>query len=494
MRGATPADVDYINAHGTSTGMNDRSESAAIHAVFGADAKRVAVSSTKSSMGHLIAAAGAVEVVVCALAIDRGEMPVNANYRERDPDCDLNLVLGAPRRQQVRMTLSNSFGFGGSNSCIVLRQPGSSVDRRAPTHDAIRASSSPAPARVCGAGHAIPAAMLDAIVDGRSAIAPIEALGHDRLAGARTPPRSPTSIARALVDDRKLHKLIRRTDMVGIYAGDRAVEAAGLSPRIADALDAEAPRRSRIAPASTSARAAARSRTSTTIFPLMSEANGDLRAFGRDLADTVNPMWLLRTLPNNVLCHVGIRNRLKGTNACITNHSVGGALAVIEATEALRNGEADRAVAIGHDTPIEPQNVLYYHAVRPARAATALRPFDARATAACSAKAPARSRSKRRRPRAHRGAPVARRSARRRHAPAKAIGPARDSRRRRRRRARDRRGARRRAASSRRDVGMIVAHGNGTRAVRRIGGGRAAARVRRAMPAGHRRSSGRSAI
>ena len=120
---ATPTDVDYINAHGTSTGMNDRSETAAIRAVFGDDAKRVCVSSTKSSMGHLIAAAGAVEVAICALAIDRGEMPVNANYRVQDPDCDLNLVLEKPRRQPVRMTLSNSFGFGGSNSCIALRRP-----------------------------------------------------------------------------------------------------------------------------------------------------------------------------------------------------------------------------------------------------------------------------------------------------------------------------------------------------------------------------------
>jgi 3-oxoacyl-(acyl-carrier-protein) synthase len=121
--GATVADVDYINAHGTSTLMNDRSETAAIHAVFGDDARRVAVSSTKSSMGHLIAAAGAVEGVVCALAIARGEMPVNANLVERDADCDLNLVVDAPRRGRVRMALSNSFGFGGSNSCIVLRHP-----------------------------------------------------------------------------------------------------------------------------------------------------------------------------------------------------------------------------------------------------------------------------------------------------------------------------------------------------------------------------------
>jgi beta-ketoacyl-acyl-carrier-protein synthase II len=120
--GAAPEDVDYINAHGTSTYMNDKSESAAIHTVFGDRTADVAVSSTKSSMGHLIAAAGAVEVVVCALAIRHGELPMNANLRERDPDCDLNLVV-APTRRRVRMTLSNSFGFGGSNSCVALRHP-----------------------------------------------------------------------------------------------------------------------------------------------------------------------------------------------------------------------------------------------------------------------------------------------------------------------------------------------------------------------------------
>jgi 3-oxoacyl-(acyl-carrier-protein) synthase len=128
--GATPADIDYINAHGTSTWMNDKSESAAIHAVFGDDTARVSVSSTKSSMGHLIAAAGAVEVAVCALAIRHGEMPVNANLVERDPECDLNLVVDGPRKAKVRMALSNSFGFGGSNSCVVLRAP-ELVDSRA---------------------------------------------------------------------------------------------------------------------------------------------------------------------------------------------------------------------------------------------------------------------------------------------------------------------------------------------------------------------------
>jgi 3-oxoacyl-(acyl-carrier-protein) synthase len=121
--GAQPADVDYLNAHGTSTGMNDRSETTAVRAVFANHVDRLAVSSTKSSMGHLIAAAGAVEGAVCALAIHREEIPVNANLVEQDPECDLNIVAGAPRRQRVRTAMSNSFGFGGSNSCIVLRDP-----------------------------------------------------------------------------------------------------------------------------------------------------------------------------------------------------------------------------------------------------------------------------------------------------------------------------------------------------------------------------------
>jgi 3-oxoacyl-(acyl-carrier-protein) synthase len=117
---AMPADIDYINAHGTSTGMNDRSESAAIHAVFGADAKRVWVSSTKSSMGHLIAAAGAVEVALCALVIDRAEMPVNANYRESDLEGPQSVLQ---RRDGRRCADASNLLAGGSNSCIVLRSP-----------------------------------------------------------------------------------------------------------------------------------------------------------------------------------------------------------------------------------------------------------------------------------------------------------------------------------------------------------------------------------
>jgi len=128
--GATREEVDYLNAHGTSTPMNDRSECAAVKAVFGEDWRKVAVSSTKSVTGHLIAAAGAVEAAVCALAIHHGTLPVNANLRELDPDCDVDIVRDAPRKREVRIALSNSLGFGGSNSCLAFRHP-SNVDGRA---------------------------------------------------------------------------------------------------------------------------------------------------------------------------------------------------------------------------------------------------------------------------------------------------------------------------------------------------------------------------
>jgi 3-oxoacyl-[acyl-carrier-protein] synthase II len=120
---ASIAEVDYLNAHGTSTPMNDRSECAAVRAVFGESWRDVAVSSTKSVMGHLIAAAGAVEAAVCALAIHHSTLPINANLRELDPDCDIDIVRDAPRPRRVRLALSNSLGFGGSNSCLAFRHP-----------------------------------------------------------------------------------------------------------------------------------------------------------------------------------------------------------------------------------------------------------------------------------------------------------------------------------------------------------------------------------
>jgi 3-oxoacyl-[acyl-carrier-protein] synthase II len=121
--GMTAESVDYLNAHGTSTLMNDRSECAALRVALGDHIQKVAVSSTKSSMGHLIAAAGAVEAGVCALAIRHGVAPVNANLRELDPACDVPIVRNESRPMRIRAALSNSLGFGGSNSCLAFRSP-----------------------------------------------------------------------------------------------------------------------------------------------------------------------------------------------------------------------------------------------------------------------------------------------------------------------------------------------------------------------------------
>ncbi len=121
--GVPPADVGYINAHGSSTPLNDPSETAAIRSVFGPHADRVVVSGTKGYYGHALGASGAIEAAICALALHHGWLPPTVNLEAPDPACDLDYLPRAGRDASPRHVMSNSFGFGGINACLVLRRP-----------------------------------------------------------------------------------------------------------------------------------------------------------------------------------------------------------------------------------------------------------------------------------------------------------------------------------------------------------------------------------
>src|SRR6185436_16812866 len=115
----SPEQIDYINAHGTSTPLGDKAETIAVKTVFGDAARKVSISSTKSQLGHLLGASGGVELVICMKALGDQVCPPTSNYHTPDPECDLDYTPNEPRQRKLRVVMSNSFGFGGHNASII---------------------------------------------------------------------------------------------------------------------------------------------------------------------------------------------------------------------------------------------------------------------------------------------------------------------------------------------------------------------------------------
>ncbi len=227
---------------------------------------------------------------------------------------------------------------------------------------------------ICGAGQD-PASIVDALLQGQSALAPIAAWDAETWNGKLAAEVKDYNGGK-LLGDRKLLKLVRRSDVFGIYAGTQAIEQAGL-PAWRETLDEQTANDYADQTGCYVGSGGGAFEVNYDYFPLMAETGGSLPKFGQELSNMVNPMWLLRSLPNNVLCHVSIRNQLKGPNGCITNHTTSGVLSVIESAWTLREGDAQRVVAIGHDAPIEPQTLLYLDKVG-LISKDLLRPFDER--------------------------------------------------------------------------------------------------------------------
>ena len=227
---------------------------------------------------------------------------------------------------------------------------------------------------ICAAG-LDPSAIVDTLIAGRSMFAPCASWDTEKWSNGLVAEVLDYNGGK-LLGDRKLLKLVRRSDVFGIYVGTQAIEQAGL-PVYLQTLDEAVAGQYADQTGCYVGSGGGAFEVSYDFFPLMAESGDSLETFGKELSNTVNPMWLLRSLPNNVLCHVSIRNRLKGPNGCITNHTTSGILAAVESAWALREGDAQRVVAIAHDAPIEPQTLLYLDRVGLV-SKDVLRPFDSR--------------------------------------------------------------------------------------------------------------------
>lgn len=355
--GVTPAEIDYINAHGTSTKENDQQETAAIQQVFGSHAQNIPVSSLKSMIGHLITAAGVVELIASILTIRDGIIPPTINLHTPDPQCDLDYVPHVSRRSKVDVVLSNNAGFGGQNSAIVVRR----------FEDSIRGVRRPAnkPRRrvvVTGLGVVSPFGVgIDlfqkGLAEGRCALGPIsrfDASGFRcRIAGEVPAFRFADFLPTFY---RKAAKLMARDIVLTVVAAEEAMRSAKLpssaslieSEQVDDRFSCHVGAEVICAELDELVPALHHSRNGTEL---------DLKQWGLEGMKQLTPLSLLKYLPNMLASHLTIIHRLTATSNTITADEVSGHLAIGEAFRTIQRGDADRALCGGAASQVHPLNM-----------------------------------------------------------------------------------------------------------------------------------------
>ncbi|HUR80962.1 MAG TPA: beta-ketoacyl-[acyl-carrier-protein] synthase family protein [Thermoanaerobaculia bacterium] len=356
--GIAPHDVDAINAHGTATPQNDRIETIAIKSAFGAHAERVAISSTKSHLGHLICAAGAVETVLTCLTVRDDVVPATINLRKRDPECDLDFVPVEARRMRVRTALSNSFGFGGQNGSIAIRKfegetwPRASARRDIQHRDGLKPVATFHKAVLTGIGVVSPLASNArehwtryregasgiTIRDANSTIAPFGAPAYDE-----SMPQT--------VRNRMLRKLLQKTATMAVVAAGEATRDAGLDG------DADTLARMGLYIASVSFDSPQSNFAPALEVSIDAAGQWDPTKFATRGIPRIDPLLIVKSLPNAGLCGIAIEHGVLGPNLNISSGSCGGAQALVRAARAIERGETDVVMAGAYDSVLGPEHL-----------------------------------------------------------------------------------------------------------------------------------------
>ncbi|MGH9607190.1 MAG: beta-ketoacyl-ACP synthase II [Terracidiphilus sp.] len=343
--------VGYINAHGTSTPLNDSTETAAIRRAFGPHADKLAVSSTKSQLGHLLCAAGAIELAVTALALRHGILPPTINLDYPDEACDLDYVPWKPRPADFSVAISNSFGFGGQNGCLVLRRwdSGSAGDRttvpmpKAPRRVVITGLGVVSPLGLNVASHFAVAQASACLQPSPEAMAALGIPHACKVTGFD---------AAGQIGNRMLRKILTSAASYAVSAAGQALESAALDPMEVEAASLFV------------GSLGVDQDLDLFVEALKASCDSGIRfsyeRYSRYGTALIDPLFLVRSLPNAGLCGAAIEHQIKGPNLNIMSGPASGLLALAAACQHIQSGAGAVALVGGYDSTLQLESVIVH--------------------------------------------------------------------------------------------------------------------------------------